>query len=419
MTRRVLFVLNAGEGGATLSAIELMRELDRRGHTCFAVLPPGASEEGRSEVASVAREVVSVHLPWWNANYRQKGWKRPLIAARDAVRSGAHVGTISAIVGAIRRFDADIVHTNTSVTLEPALAAPLAGAAHVWHIREQIGSRGQFRFWLPERALAATFTGLSGAVVANSRASAALFDRTGLGDRVVVIHNGVSIGAFGRPGAGDRLRVRLGASPERDREVLVGMVASLGSRMKRHDLFVEAAAIVAREVPAARFVIAGFDPEAAGGFSAELAYTRAIKDRVRDLGLDQRLEFAGHVSDIPELMGALDVLVHPFEGESFGRVAIEAMAARRPVVGVDGGGIAETVAPGVTGLLAPPGDAAALARLVLELTRDPARRRELGEAGRRRVEAEFSIERTTDAVEAVYERVHRARRPAFWQRSTV
>jgi glycosyltransferase involved in cell wall biosynthesis len=111
----------------------------------------------------------------------------------------------------------------------------------------------------------------------------------------------------------------------------------------------------------------------------------------------------GHVPDPAAIMSAVDVLVIPSDKESFGRVAVEAMAASVPVVGTRGGGVAEIVLDGETGLLAAPDDAAALADRIAALVADPARRARLGAAGRVRAENEFSLEASGARMLAVYE----------------
>jgi glycosyltransferase involved in cell wall biosynthesis len=393
---RVLFVLNALSGGATMSAIDLMAALRKLGHRCFAVHPPGDA----SSLTHAVDGAAAVELPWWNRNYRATLWKRPIHSALGMVRSGFRLLTTRELERLIRRWGIDVVHTNTAMTLEGALAARLERLPHVWHIREQIGAGKLFRFWLPEPVLARTFTTLSSRIIANSHESRAFFDRNGAGGRVDVIYNGIPLDRFDDPPRAEELRKRwIGTG-----ELLVGMVASLTSRVKKHDVFVEAASRSARDFPSARFVVVGSDPDVAGGFRGELEYARAQKQLARDLGLGQRIVWAGHQTDVPSVMGALDVLVHPCDGESFGRVAVEAMASRKPVVVADAGGLREIVEDRVTGLRVRPNDPDAFASGISALLADRAARESYGEAGRRRAEAVFSIDRAAGEVARVYER---------------
>ena len=102
---------------------------------------------------------------------------------------------------------------------------------------------------------------------------------------------------------------------------------------------------------------------------------------------------AGFRHDALGLMKSFDLFVMSSVTEGLGSPMLEAMACRRAVVSTRAGGIPEVVVDGETGLLVPPHDEAALAKAIVALLRDPARRAAMGEAGRARVEREFSVER--------------------------
>jgi glycosyltransferase involved in cell wall biosynthesis len=92
------------------------------------------------------------------------------------------------------------------------------------------------------------------------------------------------------------------------------------------------------------------------------SFRAALEARIGALGLEGRVFFRPHVSDMPAALLLASVVVSAStDPEAFGRVVIEAQAMGRPVVATDHGGAAETVIGGNTGLLVPPGDAAALA----------------------------------------------------------
>jgi glycosyltransferase involved in cell wall biosynthesis len=118
-----------------------------------------------------------------------------------------------------------------------------------------------------------------------------------------------------------------------------------------------------------------------------------LKRRAAQLGLGDRLYFAGQREDVPRLMAACDVVCHATRvPEPFGMVLIEAMAQSRPVIATRGGGPSEVVEDGATGLLVPPDDAPAMADAMRLLAADPKRRCAMGEAGLQRVKARFSSE---------------------------
>src|SRR5688500_16637156 len=104
---------------------------------------------------------------------------------------------------------------------------------------------------------------------------------------------------------------------------------------------------------------------------------------------------------MPLLAGA-DVFVSPSWAESFPYNVLEAMAAGLPVVATDVGGTAEAVEHGVTGVVVPPQDPGALTEAISGLLDDPERASRLGEAGRRRVDEQFGIERMIAGTLDVY-----------------
>jgi glycosyltransferase involved in cell wall biosynthesis len=398
---QVLFLLNSATGGATLSAIAVMDGLRQRGHRCYAIVPSGPAEALRA-IRAVTVDLVEMRVPWWHRKYRTKLIKRPPIWALDMLKSGFHLRSVGRIVGLIRRWRIDIVHTNTSVTLDGALAAYMTGTPHVWHIRELIGRDELFRFWLPERQLAGLFVRLSRAIIANSYDTKRLFDRTGYGQSVDVVYNGINVEEFATAGAGELLRQAWGIQPG---ETVVGMVANLTARMKRHDIFLRAAAEALRLQPTARFVIVGQDPDRQGGYASEFEYARQLKTLASELDLAGRIIWAGHVQDIPAVMHAIDILVHPSDQESFGRVAIEAMASSRPVIAAASGGLAEIVLPGQTGFLVANNDPSGYAAAMLRLIQDPKLCRQLGEAGAARARDVFSSDQMVQRIAEVYQRV--------------
>jgi glycosyltransferase involved in cell wall biosynthesis len=174
---------------------------------------------------------------------------------------------------------------------------------------------------------------------------------------------------------------------------IVGNVAALvPHKGQRH--FIEAAAIVVKKVPDARFVIAG---------EGELrpALERLIKDR----HLEKHVFLAGFRPDILSVHKAFDVFVMSSVTEGLGTSLLDAMACGKPVVATTAGGMPEVVVDGRTGLLVPPRDHVAMADALVTLLRDPTMRAEMGAAGLARARAQFSAERMVQDTLDVYRRV--------------
>jgi N-acetyl-alpha-D-glucosaminyl L-malate synthase BshA len=162
--------------------------------------------------------------------------------------------------------------------------------------------------------------------------------------------------------------------------------------LKRTDDVVRIFARV-RETVDARLVLVGDGPE----------YGRT-RELVDSLGLSDVVRYVGVVDEVAPLLRAADVLLLPSETESFGLVALEAMASGVPVVASDVGGLPEVVQHGVTGFLAPVGDIEAMAGFCLELLKDCASARRFSTAARVQA-SHFSYAEIVPQYERIYEQV--------------
>jgi len=125
----------------------------------------------------------------------------------------------------------------------------------------------------------------------------------------------------------------------------------------------------------------------------------------KELGVLDRVKFVGVVDQVATLLNAADLFLLPSSTESFGLVALEAMASGVPVIASDIGGIPEVVEDGVTGFLAPVGNVEGMAARAIELLRDESERRKVGRAGRQRARDHFNYEAIVPQYEAMYERL--------------
>jgi glycosyltransferase involved in cell wall biosynthesis len=171
---------------------------------------------------------------------------------------------------------------------------------------------------------------------------------------------------------------------------IVGAVAAL-TQEKGHKYLVDAAALVVREVPDARFVILG-----------EGELRPALERQIKDLHLDKHVVLPGFRADILSCIKSFDVFVMSSLFEGLGTSLLDAMALSKPTVASDTGGIPEVVSHGETGLLVPPRDSRELASAITRLLKDPERRERMGRAGHERVARLFSAEQMIEKTLAVY-----------------
>lgn len=156
---------------------------------------------------------------------------------------------------------------------------------------------------------------------------------------------------------------------------------------------VEAFARIQREVPA-RLLLVGSGPDLAAAVARGAA-----------LGVGDRLHVAGEARDVQDYVAQADLLLQSSEREGFGLVCLEAMACGVPVVSTRCGGVEEVVEDGVSGALAPVGDAAGLAGRAIGILSNPLLARRMGQAGRARAVERFHLDRVVPLYEAHYAHV--------------
>jgi glycosyltransferase involved in cell wall biosynthesis len=224
--------------------------------------------------------------------------------------------------------------------------------------------------------------GLATHILVNSEAIAARLTHTRAArrNRLGVIPNGVDLTRFGPA-----------VPPSNVSEVTkVGSLANLRPEKGLGQL-VEAAGIVTRTAPGARFVIWGEGP-----LRAEL------EARIRSLGLTDVVEMPGTTRSPEKVLKQCHIFVLASLSEACSNVVLEAMATGLPVIATRVGGTPALVDDRRTGLLVPPDDAPALAQAILRLLETPAMATEMGAQGRARALAEFGVDRMLERIDAFY-----------------
>jgi glycosyltransferase involved in cell wall biosynthesis len=208
--------------------------------------------------------------------------------------------------------------------------------------------------------------------------------------RVEVVHSGIDPDRFnGRNGT--ELREEFGIVPG---TVVIGNVGHLAPH-KGQATLLEAVPVIREKFPAVRVIIVG-DGHIRGSLEAS----------ARRLAVDDVVHFTGFRNDVPDMLSLFDVFVMPSTMEGLGTSILDALAARRPVVATNVGGIPEIISDGETGYLVSPRDPAALAEAICRVIKDPDRAVALAEAGRCRILDEFSVARMVEATEDAYYRSH-------------
>ncbi len=393
--RRILLLDTGKEwGGGTNSMIELLRRIDRSRFEVTALFyrnyPMGGSSTLQAELAAIGiplRVLPPPPPPWWDKPARELAralafWSRSLRKRLVfTIEWRARIEPAGRRIAALIReggFDLLYMNNQPASNVEGYLAAAATGVPAVQHCRI-------------EPMLTPSVVRLANAhaakIVCVSDGVRETLVRKGILPAIcLTVHNGIDCDQ----GLHDANGIRAAwAFP--DTAIVVGTVGQLVARKRVADL-IQAVARLQRQNPARdlRLVVVGEGREAEP--LARLAASLGIADRVRLTGFEpQPLR----------QVAAMDIFALCSASEGLPRVILEAMLAGRPVIASDIVGSRELVIPGETGLLYPGGDVAALTDAMARLSNDAALRRRMGEAGRRRVREQFSIERYVAGVEAV------------------
>jgi glycosyltransferase involved in cell wall biosynthesis len=313
------------------------------------------------------------------------------------LRKPTQAGAFWALARILRRWDVDVLHSHqfyASLFASPAgwlcRVPVIVETPHVREYWRQGGLKGRF---FVDR-VAGRFVDR---YIAVSEANGRYLGGTKRlpADKITVIHNGSDLTRFDpnlRPPEGLRTSLRFGASDP------VLLVLGRLEPQKGHRYLLDAMPAVLSEFPNARLVCAGD-----GSLAEEL------KAEARTLGVDGAVRFVGFQQDVSTWLALADLTVLPSLFEGLPLVAIESLAAGRPMVATAVDGTPEIVVDGMTGLTVPPADSLSLADAIRRMLRDGDLRRRMGEAGRRWVQERFSQQRQVQETEQLYLRLLRAK----------
>ena len=362
MGLRILQIISRSscDSGGGLQALELARALKERGHDVWFSAKPGGSAHDRC---------IVMDLPFL-----------PLHMAGNL-----DMGSMLSLRKFLKREGIQVVHAHKGLAHTLVLLAAM-GLRPAPVLVANRGVSFPLSFWNKWKYI---WPGTRG-VVAVSGSVKEVLEASGVpSGKIRVIYGGVDLKRFRHMDRVEACR-RLGLDPSLD---YVAMVAHFRP-WKGHDVLTDAVALLAPGHPSMRILLAG---------KAKGRVYKDLKDRLREMKLEERFLFLGFRHDVEVVLGASYLLVGPsLEGEGLPGVFREALACERPVVASDVAGAPEIVIPGETGFLVPPGDAGSLAQAVSALLKDGDLRGDMGRRGRELVESRFSQEARARALEEYY-----------------
>jgi glycosyltransferase involved in cell wall biosynthesis len=355
---------SAGAFGAERAMMESVTGLCSAGHSVTVVLPADSGERSPLWSMTGAR-ITDVQSAWWMG-------ARPA-TARDRLYSLRMITKAALQLRRMLKSESfDAVVTNTLTVPTAALAARGVGLPHVWYVHEFGDRDHSLLFHFGERLSLAILDRCSRAVIVNSPAVAAHFERHIAPGKLQLLDYAVEI---------DRAEADVPAH-EGLRLVIVGQVEP----SKGQEDAIRALAVLAQRNFLAHLDVVG----PVGG-----EYQQSLAKLVGDLCLADRVHFAGAVLHPGPWFRAADIALMCSRNEAFGRVTVEAMKLGRPVIGARSGGTADLIEEGRTGLFYTPGNAEELADQIARLCADPDLRQSLGKEASERANGRFSTERHT------------------------
>ncbi len=293
--------------------------------------------------------------------------------------------------GLVRKHGIGVIYCNgTQAKIAGALMGLVSGRPVIWHVRniQQTRLLGFLINNLARLRAVKKIICVSGPTADQFRYAR---------EKLTVIHNGIDIGDYDPQTTTGEIRSAYGLAED---TVIVGSTGRIVPR-KGYELFIEAAGIALGELGekgrGVKFVIVGDTPYYFGE-----DHLSKLKSMAAEKGLQDSFIFTGFRDDVRPCLKDFDIFVIPSSyPDPFPRSVIEAMSFALPVAGFRAGGIVESVADGVTGILSEPGNARQMADAIVRLVTDKALRESMGKAGRERVRERFSAQAVAADIQKV------------------
>ena len=363
--KKIVFISGESElrGGGEIFLFDLVRGL-KADYCCSCICP------GEGSLAAVMRaEGVQVFLS-------PTGWNRKWKAFIPNYLCLFHLSKL------LKKSHPDLIYANAGHVCN--LAVRLGKKLHIpviTHIHALFTETRKDKYGF----------GRSNQLVACSEAVYKLAIR--YNPRVKVIYNGIHTQRFSPilRAIGSSIRSALNFSPE---EFLIGFVGTIDEKKGIFD-FLEMAKIVSKEIPKARFIVAG-EPK-----MGEEELLKKLKASVKAAGLAERFLLLGFVEKIEEVLAGLDVFVSASHFDAFRRVIVEAMSCGVPVVASNCDGSLEIIEDGKNGFLFPTGDVDSMARAVIAINKNPKLAKMAVVQAGLRVERDFAFAKMFAQIESV------------------
>jgi glycosyltransferase involved in cell wall biosynthesis len=366
--------------GAETSLLVLLRGLDKSRYKPILVVPSEGVLAERVRALGIEVQIVPMHPMMIERNLAE--------SIKDSLLSLPEIRKIYVL---LKDNEADLVHINSyRVGIPFSLAARRLDIPSIWHLRD-----------IPEsslkRKLVSALISLPDKAIAISQAVAEAFNIE-KSQKTVVVYNGVEFDLFNNINPGQFRQ-------ELDLDDDAVLLCSIGQLVpwKGHDLLIKAFARLAADPRLYLAIVGGNVSPIWSEPDSYQNYPVFLSELVKECGLEDRVIFTGFRNDIPRILADIDFYVHAtISPEPFGRVLVEAMAARKPIIAPSWGGIPEIVVNNVTGLLFEPRNEEHLSKCLAYAVENRQVLQDMGEAGFKVAQEKFAASRHVDQVSQIY-----------------
>ncbi len=382
----VLYIASRGDKGAGGEnyLLTLFRNIDLQTIRPIVILPSDGSLRAPLETLGIEVIVVEADYSWLQPDI---AWYKVMAGMQDRVKTLATI---------IDEKQIDLVHTNSNLRFEGALAARLTGIPHLYlaHIEFQPDMPIFQRLPFTLSSYAQLMGELSAQVVAVSQSVASTLSSHIPEQKLQVIHNGLELASFDHAlsNQSGNIREELGLN---NNDILIAAVGRIAPD-KGFDFLLEAARLILGNTNGnIHFIVVGSEENR--------EHAADLKQKVADYSITEYFHFIGFRDDVPDILAASDIFVLSSRKEGHPYVMLEAMASQCAIVACNCAGVEETIDEGETGFIVPIGDHNAIANKINQLADDTQLRTKLAGAARNKIKLSFTADLTASALIEVYQ----------------
>jgi len=368
---KILFVSHVAEKyGAGKALLDLIDGLLQKGAKCYVIMP---------RQGPLTKELESRHL-----DYKILPFKSWVFNGRPSLKHMLCIGLnlFVSLMIVLKAFfwRADIIHSNSSVIPVGALAAFLLRKPHIWHVREFVAEHYGHSFDLGKRLTIKLMDKLSFCIIVISEALKRKYSQYIPAYKIKRIYDAVSV-------------IHRACSLKKTEIPTLAIIGWLYPSKGQIDAILALSELIKQGIKM-KLKIVG---------EGDLDYSNQLKRVVVQNKINKYVEFTGYMDDIALIYELADIILVCSRWEAFGRVAVESMLFKKPVIGARSGATPELIKDGFNGLLYEPGNYQELSQKIKYLIEHPEKARQMGENGFREASEKYAIAKYANEIYNVFQ----------------